>query len=977
MTCSSKGCVVTAGDDVCGSCLCPDGTPTCGSVFGPECNKDNSTLYVCSRVDALPSTPTKCAWGCDIKDGPDKCNTDCLCKNGNDVCGSVFPSKCGYKSGALYKCSGALADPSAPVDCAWGCVVKAGPDMCNADCLCKDTDDVCGSDFPDKCGYTKDSLYKCSGKLADPSSPSKCKWGCDIKPGSDKCNTDCLCKDKDDVCGSIFPAKCNLQANSLYKCSGALADPSSPVVCTKGCDVKDGPDNCNTDCLCKDKDDVCGSAFPTKCGLRPNSLYKCSGALADPLSPVACTKGCDVKDGPDKCNTDCLCKDKDDVCGSVFPAKCNLQPNSLYKCSGALADPSSPVVCTKGCDVKDGPDICITDCLCKNGEDVCGSQFPTKCGLRPNSLYKCPGALADPSSPVACTKGCDVKDGPDKCNTDCLCKNGEDVCGSEFPPKCNLQPNSLYKCSGALADPSSPVVCTKGCDVKDGPDKCNIDCLCKNGEDVCGSVFPAKCNLQANSLYKCSGALADPSSPVVCTKGCDVKDGPDNCNTDCLCKDKDDVCGSAFPTKCGLRPNSLYKCSGALADPLSPVACTKGCDVKDGPDKCNTDCLCKDKDDVCGSVFPAKCGLRPNSLYKCSGALADPSSPVACTKGCDVKDGPDKCNTDCLCKNGDDVCGSQFPSKCNLQPDSLYKCSGALADPSSPVVCTKGCDVKDGPDNCNTDCLCKDKDDVCGSVFPTKCGLRPNSLYKCSGALADPSSPVACTKGCDVKDGPDMCNADCLCKDKDDVCGSAFPAKCGFEPNSLYKCSGALANPSTPQTCTFGPCLVIDAKNDICTPDPCLCTERKKFCSNASTSSCGFSNNTILECTATGAIPQVVEKCRVADTCVEDPVKGPECKCMPVESGQIINLYSSKCVAVEKLAVGEPVVIMNCSNEKAFKDWHIADGKIKTYDNQFCFGYTLSPVYDDGNPIIAYPCHGGENQQWILPSGWGCREPRP
>lgn len=107
---------------------------------------------------------------------------------------------------------------------------------------------------------------------------------------------------------------------------------------------------------------------------------------------------------------------------------------------------------------------------------------------------------------------------------------------------------------------------------------------------------------------------------------------------------------------------------------------------------------------------------------------------------------------------------------------------------------------------------------------------------------------------------------------------------------------------------------------------------------------------------------------------------------------------------------------MNCTNEMAFKDWHLSDGRIKTYDNQFCLGYTVAiwpadnpmvvqrcasnekttlgwsivnrssimsgegnlcvdiqgPIYDDGNPIIAYPCHGGENQQWILPSGWGC-----
>ncbi|KAG0375099.1 hypothetical protein BGX24_009534 [Mortierella sp. AD032] len=559
LICSKKGCVVTAGDDVCGSCLCPDGTPTCGSVFGPECKKDSSTLYTCSTVDALPSSPTKCVWGCDVKDGPDKCNTDCLCKNGDDVCGSVFPTKCGYKPGALYKCSGVLADPSAPVDCAWGCDVKAGPDMCNADCLCVDKDDVCGSDFPDKCGYKKDSLYKCTGKLADPTSPATCKWGCDIKPGSDMCNADCLCKDKDDVCGSVFPTKCNLTPNSLYKCSAALADPSSPAVCKKGCDVKAGPDMCNTDCLCKDKDDVCGSVFPAKCGLTPNSLYKCSAALADPSSPTVCTKGCDVKTGPDMCNTDCLCKDKDDVCGSQFPTICGLKPNSLYKCSAALAEPSSPAVCTKGCDVKTGPDMCSTDCLCKDKDDVCGSVFPIKCGYKSATLYKCSGALADPSAPVNCAWGCDVKPGSDMCNADCLCKDANDVCGSDFPDKCGYKKDSLYKCTGKLADPSSPATCRWGCDIKTGPDMCNTDCLCKDKDDVCGSVFPAKCGLTPGSLYKCSAALADPSSPVVCPKGCDVKTGSDKCNDDCLCKDGSDVCGSVFPDKCGLKKDSLYK----------------------------------------------------------------------------------------------------------------------------------------------------------------------------------------------------------------------------------------------------------------------------------------------------------------------------------------------------------------------------------------------------------------------------------
>jgi hypothetical protein len=67
------------------------------------------------------------------------------------------------------------------------------------------------------------------------------------------------------------------------------------------------------------------------------------------------------------------------------------------------------------------------------------------------------------------------------------------------------------------------------------------------------------------------------------------------------------------------------------------------------------------------------------------------------------------------------------------------------------------------------------------------------------------------------------------------------------------------------------------------------------------------------------------------------------------------------------------MVVQRCeSNEKTTLGWSIVNRQsIRSGEGNLCVDIA-GPVYDDGNPIIAYPCHGGENQLWILPSGWGC-----
>lgn len=616
-----------------------------------------------------------------------------------------------------------------------------------------------------------------------------------------------------------------------------------------------------------------------------------------------------------------LCVAIGDFCGNNLYG-CDFVATTQYRCDAIGERPRPITEDSASCGE-------INACLCPASPIglICGLDLPKKCNAKSNTIYHCPnGKGTEPEEFIECKPGtvCNKKEAPIGaacCGKNCECPGDKEVCSTAFPDSCGFDKNAIYKCTSS-GKPTKAKDCSddEACVIlSDGAACTKNDCKCPTDGDVCGSVFPQGCKIPTGDIYSCvkgkdpvltedcsiGGCIATKRSSMAAAAA--VFQGTattDNCVKDpCKCQEKGDVCGSTFPDDCKFPKDILYSCAGKDKTPKEKMTCSKnGCVPTAGDDVCGS-CLCPNGTPTCGSVFGPECKKDNSTLYTCSRVDALPLSPTKCAWGCDINDGPDKCNTECLCKNGDNVCGSVFPVRCGYKPDTLYKCSSALVDPSAPVDCDWGCDVKPGSDICNADCLCKDKDDVCGSVFPAKCGLKPSSLYKCSGALADPSSPVVCIKGCDVKIGSDKCNTDCLCKDGNDVCGSDFPAKCGFKKDSLYKCSGALADPSRPQTCTYGPCLVIKDKNDICTPDPCLCTEKKKFCSNSLPTSCGFSNNTVLECTGSGVKPQVVEKCKVADTCVDDPVKGAICKCMPAESGQIINPYSSKCIAVQKLAV--------------------------------------------------------------------------
>ncbi|KAG0249520.1 hypothetical protein BGZ95_007501, partial [Linnemannia exigua] len=304
-------------------------------------------------------------------------------------------------------------------------------------------------------------------------------------------------------------------------------------------------------------------------------------------------------------------------------------------------------------------------------------------------------------------------------------------------------------------------------------------------------------------------------------------------------------------------------------------------------DTCQNSCLCSGEGPACGSSFPEKCNLKEGGLYKCTGKDQAPSLIEECKDGiCVIHPGDDSCgdaNT-CLCIDTDDVCGNAFPSLCNYQLDSLYKCEGgAGSTPTIKETCaSKKCKIEPGNDVCIDDpCACKDGTAACGSTFPPECGLDKDTLYTCSAAGAGPAAGDKCTSGCQVTPtGADNCKADCTCKDGTAACGSTFPPECGFDKDTVYKCDGGIGTTPVPgDKCKAGECLVVDG-TDGCRPEPptdCKCKDDKDICGSEYAPVCGFDKDTLYTCSAAGADPVIGEKC--ASGCQITPI-GDD-KCMP------------------------------------------------------------------------------------------------
>ncbi|KAG0032489.1 hypothetical protein BGZ83_004435, partial [Gryganskiella cystojenkinii] len=274
------------------------------------------------------------------------------------------------------------------------------------------------------------------------------------------------------------------------------------------------------------------------------------------------------------------------VCSDSFPESCGLDKNSIYQCtSSGRAEKVQDCEKSHCVQLADGAVCRIDKCKCPVDGDVCGVIFPLDCKIPTGNIYTCVYG-EDPVLKEECPVGCigtvwdfirrisvfEVVEAMDKCTKDpCKCQERGDACGSTFPKECNFPKDTLYECSGNDATPTEKVKCAKDmCIPTIGDDKCE-KCLCPAGGTVriCGSHLPEECSADSNAVYDCSaGTDTRPIEIGLCPPGVECVDGAGSndaiCGSfNCDCTGDLVVCSNAFPEKCGLQPNTIYKCTAS------------------------------------------------------------------------------------------------------------------------------------------------------------------------------------------------------------------------------------------------------------------------------------------------------------------------------------------------------------------------------------------------------------------------------
>ncbi|KAG0201708.1 hypothetical protein BGX28_005549 [Mortierella sp. GBA30] len=687
--CQSKPPPVGA---VCGSstCNCTGNNEVCSDTFPDNCNVVPNSIYQCtsSGTPQLVKTCDTTQTCISVADGSICVVPNCKCPDDGVVCGQVFPLSCKLKTTALYTCTKG-GDPVLSQDCYPNqCISSIATfsasavfeaeltnDQCTDPCLCQGTGVSCGSTFQPQCNLDLSTLYTCSGQGAKPVPGQKCADGqCVVNAGDDSCGvtpSDCTCPNNAPICGWALAAVCqgivDINPNAIYICpTGPGSTPELSKICLPGttCQAKPFPVGAacgGTTCDCTGSKQVCTDVFPNDCGLVPNSIYQCS-STGTPQLVKTCTSSqtcVTLADGSVCVSNDCKCTTNGIVCGESFPPSCGLVSTALYTCvtgqSPVFKSDCSPNRCSATVaaitSAMTSSDTCVDSCLCSSVDPaVCGSTFPPSCGLSTVSLYSCAGPGVAPVLVNQCPTGiCIVNPGNDACDTGnaCKCIDTDNVCGSAFPGQCNFALGGLYSCAGgAGSDPVLLQNCPGGvCVIQIGNDVCGTGpCSCVDGTAACGATFPLQCLTDAATLYLCPGGAG--SAPIpgqVCQSGiCVVNFGDDTCLPV--------ASGSAaVPT-----PTSTTSATAGQASPISTVPNSSiqqtnaPTATSSGPTPTPT-CVCTGSTKVCGSTFPAGCGLNATSLYTCTAAGSPPTSPpVNCPNGCNTTTTPDhSCNQDC------------------------------------------------------------------------------------------------------------------------------------------------------------------------------------------------------------------------------------------------------------------------------------------------------------------------------------------
>ncbi|KAG0025685.1 hypothetical protein BGZ82_009892, partial [Podila clonocystis] len=788
VNCTTSRCIpVAGGPDGCKpeppvDCKFNAKEDICGKVFKADCNYDKEILYSCTGSGVNPTARPKCDKGCTIiPTGDDKCFDDCVCPDSKVQCGKTLPPNCGFSTTDIYNCS---------ADCG------------GTDCTCFGNKTVCSSQFPDSC--------------TDSGTPIKertCDIGkeCATNPSGTTCG-DCKCPNDGIICGTAFGPSCKIVAHALYKCTKGgdpvLGKSCLPGTCTSSIasskaaamfQAKAIEDKCVDPCTCPDTGLICGKLFNETCSQDATAIYQCNTVGGTPALKVKCPDGkCTVTPGDDHCGVkpdilpQCYCNDTTPMCSSSLDPLCaktlkvdNVDPKQVYTCTGGKGSlPQPGELCKEDsfCNSQPAPigAICKPLCNCTGTETKCSSTFTPICKLPPQGVYNC-NCNGTVQVVQACTgtEICAPSGNTSVCILpECVCKDGLAHCGSFFPDTCKLEKETLYQCKNGepvkLTEDCKPGNCSENIKPPsatsieggegdfevdaEGDAKCIKQCECKWPGPVCASTFDPSCNFQQRDLLACTAMGNKPTVSEPCTLECLIAETPDKCKFNpCECTKVRNTCGQAYPPSCGHEANTLYKCEAKGKLPVKGDACASDqvCKVvPGGSDICGPAilCECRGAGKTCSNQYQPDCKFPKDTIIICPGLI-----PTPCPDGC--VDG--ECKTGCKCTEEDLKCGFSFAAKCNLIPNSLYKCAKG-GDPVLDKACGNLACTKGTPDDSCTDpCKCKNAHNTCSGAFPISCGLKNNTLYKCTALGATPTELQGCTKGCLFTNPDNMCRLDC------------------------------------------------------------------------------------------------------------------------------------------------------------------------------------------------------------------------
>ncbi|KAF9964585.1 hypothetical protein BGZ70_006238 [Mortierella alpina] len=623
------------------------------------------------------------------------------------------------------------------------------------------------------------------------------------------------CVTTGNVCASKLYG-CRFNHTTLYSCSAVGKRPVAILPNAKVCGGMqevpgashngDGDSDCQ--CTIAQQGHVCGTDLPRACGALSNAVYDCSGSRnRKPLLLKACSldSQCSKRGGE---NADCIAVAPVGpattlppvsttaaavTVATVAPIGTAVIATSIVPVTGntpatvvapvtritpaitALpvtavipAITSSPV--TTGAPVVP---VVHKSCKCPLTGFVCGAKFSSICGLDAKSLYKCDDLESSPALLEKCKSDCSTTlDGTDTCTTNrCTCPGSgtQPVCGVDLPPECNARLQAIYVCpDGQGSEPQILEVCQPGtlCQKRPAPICGPSTCDCNGDGSLCSHLFPGKCGLVKNALYRCSKSgepelVKSCADHQVCVQGAAE---PVCVNDECTCSSSGVVCGATFPASCGLKSTAKYNClngeSPVFLGDCYPGLCVAhtvaGSLFDEAPmEYCVDQCQCSGKGLVCGLTFPPECDLRASDLYSCSGLGDVPYLHEECGRGgCAITAGDNACNKDSITCPGlglAPICGYELPGALHADTETIYYCPGGSGTaPELLEICRPGlqCQKKPLPEGavCGAaTCTCFGEDEVCSMAFPDECGLEKNTIYRCT-ASGIPEKVLGCLR---------------------------------------------------------------------------------------------------------------------------------------------------------------------------------------------------------------------------------------